>query len=148
VRLTLHTDYALRVLVYLAVRPNDRVATASIAEAYQISVHHLHKVVRALGELGVVTLHRGSGGGVELARPPEEISVGEVVRALDDENMLVECFRAETDACAISPACTLQGALRRAEEAFYAELDAVMLSTAVRGSLRSKLRRLTTPSGD
>lgn len=142
-RLTVHTDYALRVLIYLAIRPDERVPTASIAEAYQISLHHLHKVVRALGDLGVVKLQRGGGGGVELARSPDDISVGEVVRALDDEDGLVECFRAETDACAISPACALKGALRRAEEAFYAELDAVTLAAIVRGSLRSKLRRLT-----
>lgn len=145
-RVNLHTDYALRVLVYLAVRADERVPTASIADSYDISLHHLHKVVRTLGELGVVTLHRGAKGGVELALPPEEISVGEVVRALDDDKALVECFQTETDACVISPACALKGALRRAQEAFYAELDPVTLAAVVKGSLRGKLRKLTAAS--
>lgn len=145
-RVTLHTDYALRALIYLALRPNQRVPTAAIAAAYQISVHHLHKVVRALGTLGLVVLHRGGDGGVELAQSPEEISIGAVVRALDDEDALVECFRPETDQCVISTACTLKRTLRKAQEAFYLELDAVMLSTLIRGSLRSSLFKLTDPT--
>ena len=146
-RLTAHTDYALRVLVFLAVRRGERVSTGTIAEAYDISLHHLHKVVRSLGELGVVELHRGAGGGVELARAPEEISVGEIVRALDDDDMLVECFRVENDECVISPVCALKGSLRRAEEAFYRQLDPVKLSVVVRGASR-KLRELTSPPTD
>lgn len=141
-RITLQTDYALRVLVFLAVRPAERVPTRTIADAYGISFDHLHKVVRALAGLGLVELRRGVGGGVELAVDPRDVSVGEVVRALDDDTALVECFRAETDECAISPACTLKGALRDAQEAFYAALDVITIGDVVRGRRGAKLRGL------
>ncbi len=142
-RVTLHTDYALRVLIFLAVRPGQRVATQVIAESYGISLNHLHKVVRALGELGHVALHRGAHGGIELAADPDQISIGAVVRALDDDSALVECFRPDTKQCVISPACALQGALRSAQAAFYAELDPLTLGALVQGRAASKLRALT-----
>lgn len=144
-RLTRHTDYALRVLVFLAARPGERFSTQSIADAYGISLAHLHKVVRALGELGLVALHRGAGGGVELARDPDDVSVGAVVRALDHEDALVECFRPEDDDCVISPACALKGALRSAQRAFYADLDPLTLGDVVRGQGGARLRALTQP---
>ena len=141
-RLTKHTDFALRVLLFLAVRQGERIATQSIADAYDISTNHLQKVVRALGELELVHLHRGVHGGVELARDPKEVSIGAVMRALDDERGLVECFRPETDACVVSPACHLKGALWNAQEAFYASLDSVTLADCVRRRAQ-ELRKLT-----
>ena len=142
-RVTKHTDYALRVLVFLAARPGERVSTQAVAEAYGISTNHLHKVVRALGELGHVRLFRGASGGVELARDPDEISVGAVVRALDDDASLVECFKSETDLCVISPACSLKGALRDAQEAFYRTLDPTTIGEIVAGRRAARLRSLT-----
>lgn len=141
-RITKHTDYALRVLLFLAVRRGERVATKSIAEAHDISLNHLHKVVRALGELGLVSLHRGAKGGIELARDPKLISVGAVMRALDDQDTLIECFRPETDQCVVSSACGLKGALRKAQEAFYASLDPLTLG-AILKSRSVRLRELT-----
>lgn len=142
-RVNLHTDYALRVLVYMAVRPDERVPTATIATAFGVSLHHLHKVVRALGGLGLVALHRGAGGGVELARSPDEIRIGAVVRALDDDKALVECFQPGSVACVIAPACALKGALKQAQEAFYAELDPLTLAAVVQGKRAARLRSLT-----
>lgn len=143
VRVTRHTDYALRVLLFLAVRSGQRVTSQSIAEAHGISLHHLHKVVRSLADLGHVRLHRGAGGGVELTREPSEIVVGAVMRELDDLDGLIECFDRETDACVISPACGLKGALRDAQEAFYASLDRITIGAIAEGSRGAKLRRLT-----
>lgn len=142
-RVTKHTDYALRVLMYLAARPGERVATERVAIAYGISLNHLHKVVRALGELEILTLVRGAGGGIELGRDPAQISIGSVMRALDDQAALVECFSPETDACVISPVCGLKGALKQAQEAFYASLDPVTLASLLTGRGAARLRKLT-----
>ncbi|MEM7308110.1 MAG: Rrf2 family transcriptional regulator [Planctomycetota bacterium] len=142
-RLTLHTDYALRVLLFLAARPDQRFATPTIADAFGISRSHLHKVVRTLAGLGLVTLHRGVGGGVELAREPDEVSIGKLVRALDDQRALVECFEPSRDDCVISQACALKKALGGAQEAFYRELDPLTLGELVRGRRAAMLRALT-----
>lgn len=141
-RVNKHTDYALRVLLYLGARRGGRVTTQSIADAFQISLSHLQKVVRDLGELGLVELYRGVNGGIELAADPGEISVGAVVRALDDEDGWIECFSEETDDCVITSACGLKGALRKAQEAFYASLDPLTIEAAI-GGRGAKLRRLT-----
>jgi len=142
-RITKHTDYALRVLVYLAARGEVRVPTQEIADAYGISGNHLQKVVRALGEMNLVRLQRGPGGGVELAVDPADVSIGVVMRGLDELDTLVECFSAETDACVISPACTLKSALRVAQEAFYASLDELTLADVIKGKRAKALRTLT-----
>lgn len=131
-RITKHTDYALRVLIYLASHPEERVATHRIAESFSISENHLAKVARRLGELGYVVLKRGVGGGLDLARQPDQISVGQVMRELDRPTTLIECFDLETDKCAISSACGLKGALGVAQEAFYASLDPVTIAQLIR----------------
>ena len=141
-RVTKHTDYALRVLIFLATHPNERVSTQRIADAHQISLNHLQKVVRSLGSYGFVTLHRGACGGVELARDSKDISIGEVVRKLDNNEALVECFQSEGNRCVISPVCMLKGALGNAQEAFYASLDEVALADVVRGRRAAALREL------
>lgn len=142
-RLNLHIDYALRVLIHLAARAPERISTQDIADAYGISLHHLHKVVRTLGGHGFVALHRGAGGGVELARPADEIHVGAVVRALDEDTALVECFDPASNTCVIAPACGLKSALRGAQEAFYRELDPLTIEALVRGRRGARVRTLT-----
>ncbi|MEO0650533.1 MAG: Rrf2 family transcriptional regulator [Planctomycetota bacterium] len=142
-RITRHTDYALRVLVFLAARPGERVSTESIARAYDISLHHLQKVVRQLGEHGFLALFRGAGGGVELAQDPKRISIGAVVRALETTSSLVECFTPETNRCVIAPACGLKSALGKAQEAFFSELDGVTLDSVAQGRNARRLRELT-----
>lgn len=142
-RLTQQCDYGLRVLLYLAARPGARVSTEDIAEAFQISLNHLQKVVRELGRIGAVATFRGGGGGIELAVDPADLSIGSVVRALERSNALVECFDPKTNACVVAPACAIKGALHAAQEAFLRELDGLSLEEAVRGRRAARLRSLT-----
>lgn len=122
-RLTTFTDYSLRLLIYLAAAPEQRATIAEVAGAYGISENHLVKVVHLLGRKGVLTNTRGKGGGIQLARPPAQISIGEVVRATEGADRPVECFGAEPDACAICSLCQLPPILQHAIDAFYEVLD-------------------------
>ena len=123
-RLTLQTDYALRTLVYLAAGNGDWPSVRVIAEAYDISRPHLVKVVQALGRAGFVETRPGRSGGVKLAKPPEEIVVGEVVRRLEPSLVPVVCLDPGSEqSCVISPACGLKGPLRDAMEQYLAVLD-------------------------
>ncbi len=122
-RLTVHTDYALRVLMYLALC-GERLATIpEIARTFAISEAHLTKVVHNLAGHGYVETTRGRGGGLRLARPPEAITVGRVVRRLESDFRLVECFDPASNACTIAGPCGLQPALGEAIAAFLAVLD-------------------------
>ena len=143
-RITKQTDYSLRILIYLASRPGERIASKQIAEAHGISLNHLHKIVCVLGELGYLDVYRGAQGGLELSRDLKSISIGAVMRSIDDTSSLVECFDEETNRCVISPVCGLKGALKRAQEAFYQSLDPVTLADVVKGSLANRLRALTS----
>jgi Rrf2 family transcriptional regulator, nitric oxide-sensitive transcriptional repressor len=126
-RLTRYTDYSLRVLIYLGLQPDRLSSIHEIADAYVISESHLMKVVQALGHLGYVTTLRGRGGGIELAKPPEQIRIGEVVRRTEDDLALVECFLEDSD-CQIEGPCRLGHVLREAIEAFFAVLDRYTLA--------------------
>ena len=141
-RLNRYADYGLRALMYLAVYPDERVTTDMLAEGYGISRAHLQKIVRQLGDIGVIDLYRGRDGGIELAMEPEEISVGEVLRELDQESVLVECLDPVRDECAISAICGLRDPLERAQEAFFAELDDITLADLMGKRRISKLRKV------
>lgn len=130
-QLLTYTDYALRVLLYLAARADGPVASASIAEAYGISVDHVAKAAKALTRHGLLRATRGAGGGVQLARPAREIRLGHVVRLFEQERGPVECMREDGARCAIERVCRLRGAFQRAEDAFYRELDAHSLADLV-----------------
>lgn len=127
-RLTMFTDFGLRTLMRLAADPHRSFTTDEIAKQFAISRHHLTKVVRDLASAGYVTTQRGAGGGFRLARPAERITLGEVVRALESREALVECFRAEGGGCVLTPGCRLKGRLAAAREAFLRELDATTLA--------------------
>ena len=124
-QLTRFTDYTLRVLIYLGTHQvEDRLATISdIATAYDISENHLMKVVHHLARAGHVETIRGKGGGIRLARAPEKINIGEVVRGAEEHLNLVECFQRAAHPCPIAPACMLSGLMERALDAFLAVLD-------------------------
>ncbi|KPD16368.1 hypothetical protein ADM96_26240 [Burkholderia sp. ST111] len=122
-RLTTYTDFALRLLVYLGVRGNELCRLQDVADAYGISKHHLVKVAQDLAGAGLIETVRGSGGGVRLLRPPEKISIGEVVRTTETDFFLVECLDRSNPLCAIDSACILKGALREALDNFLATLD-------------------------
>lgn len=130
-RLTQHTDFALRLLMYLAVAPERPVRTREVAERLGVSEHHLNKIVQRLGDEGLVEAQRGRGGGLRLGQAPETIRVGDVVRLTERDFGLVECTREGGDHCVIEPICALRGVLNRALEAFLQELDDVVLSELV-----------------
>ncbi|MBO6797331.1 Rrf2 family transcriptional regulator [Maricaulis sp.] len=122
-RLTLHTDYALRLLMMLAARPGARVTVPDMAERNRISRNHLMKVAQALVKAGYVRSIRGKGGGLELAREPSEISLGEVVREIEPDFSFAECHPPRTSNCCLLPVCGLNGILSEAGRAFQAVLD-------------------------
>jgi Rrf2 family nitric oxide-sensitive transcriptional repressor len=125
-RLTLFTHFALRALMRLAGEPARSFATSEIAAEFGISRNHLAKVVRDLAD-GFIATQRGVGGGLTLARPPQSITLGQVVRALEGE-ALVECFREDGGSCALMPRCRLKAKLAAAREAFMRELDGTTLA--------------------
>lgn len=128
-RITRYTDYAFRVLTYLAVKPAGARATIKeIAEAYAISENHLMKITHRLGQQGFVRTVRGRQGGLELAHAPAAINLGDVVRCCEDDLALVECFDPATNHCRIAPACALTGIAREALEAFLAVFDQYTLA--------------------
>lgn len=121
-RLTTFSDYSLRVLIYLAVDPDRRATISEIATAFEVSENHLMKVVHFLGKAGWLRNVRGKGGGLELARSPDDIRVGAVIR--DCETQLpAECFDRATNRCVITRPCRLRDALAEATAAFYNTLD-------------------------
>jgi Rrf2 family nitric oxide-sensitive transcriptional repressor len=122
VKLTRYTDYALRVLMHLAARPDRLSSIGEIARSYGISQNHLMKVVHDLRKAGYVDAVRGRSGGIRLARPPAEINVGAVVRHTEEGFDLVDC-----GSCVIAPACGLTGVLGEALGAFMRVLDSYTL---------------------
>ncbi|AET89419.1 MULTISPECIES: Rrf2 family transcriptional regulator [Caballeronia] len=125
-RLTDYTDYALRVLLYLSVRPSGLSTIQEISDAYGISKNHLMKIVQQLGELGWVETVRGRNGGLRIAARTNDLTIGEIVRKTESDFAIVGCF-AERDTaaqrCVIQPHCRLRGVLAAARDAFLAELD-------------------------
>jgi Rrf2 family transcriptional regulator, nitric oxide-sensitive transcriptional repressor len=130
-RLTAFTDYTIRTLIYLALRPDTLCTIEEIAESYGISVNHLTKVVYQAAQAGEVRTVRGQGGGLRLARSPEALNIGAIVRRTEPDLDIVPCFGAG-DACAIQPVCVLQGVLSNALDAFLEVLDGVTLADLIR----------------
>ena len=146
-RLTVYTDFSLRVLMFLALKGGELATIAEIAKAYRISKNHLMKVAHQLGRAGYVETVRGKGGGLRLARRPDDIVIGEVVRHTEPDMALVPCFAPDDVSCAIFPSCALRGALAKARDAFLSALDDHTLADLVRP--RAPLRRLLSfdPNG-
>ena len=139
-RLTVYTDYALRLLMYLALK-NDGLATISeVAESYDISRNHMMKVAHQLGVAGYVKTVRGRSGGLRLARPAADIKLGDVVRRTEQDMALVPCMSAGDTGCVIRPSCLLKRALDRARLAFLSVLDEYSLGDLVKP--RHALRNL------
>lgn len=128
--LTQHTDYALRVLIYLAVNADRLVTIAEVSERFGISRSHLMKIANHLVRDGFVEGLRGKGGGLRLAHAPEAVNVGAVVRSMERGMALVECFGTGSQ-CLLTPDCRLKGVLGRALEAFLQTLDKVSLAELV-----------------
>lgn len=137
-RLTLFTDYSVRVLLYLGAHPGRLCSIAEVAQGYGISQNHLMKVVNQLVRQGYVESVRGRSGGIRLGRPPEAINLGAVVRDTEDGFELVDC-----GGCRVAPACGVTGVLGEALAAFLAVLDRYTLADMLTPRLR--LRELLLP---
>ena len=130
-KLTRFTDYSLRVLIYLGLKDDNRVTIREISDAYGISRNHLMKVVSLLTRMGYLDARRGPGGGIALARPPGEIILADVVRDLEDDLNLVECF-CDEGTCVIKPMCKLKTALNQALDAYLDTLERYTLLDLIR----------------
>lgn len=129
-QLTTHTDYSLRLLMYLAVRDDVQPAhIGDVAASYGISSHHMAKVAQTLVQLGYIHSYRGRGGGVALAVPPTQINIGTLVRQTENLQLL-ECFGPDSS-CPIHPVCQLKHTLGRAQQAFLEVLDDCTLDQVV-----------------
>lgn len=130
-KLTLFTDYAMRVLLYLGARPERLCSIAEVAQAYRVSQNHLMKVVNALAREGYIESVRGRRGGIRLGRAPAAINLGALIRATEDGFQLVDCGR-----CVVAPACGVTGVLGEALAAFLAVLDRYTLADMLTPHLR------------
>lgn len=129
-RLTIHSDYALRILMVLALRENALVNVGEIADSFGVSRHHLIKVAQHLRSGGYVETTRGNGGGLRLAQPAVQINIGVLVRYTENDLNLVSCF-APDGQCRIYEGCVLRSVLHDALAAFFAVLDRYSLADLV-----------------
>jgi Rrf2 family nitric oxide-sensitive transcriptional repressor len=130
-KLTQYSDLGLRLLMYLALRRGELVTIQEASERFAISKNHLVKISHQLTRCGLIESIQGRNGGIRLARPPEDISVEEVLRATEDNFDLVECFAVAQNQCVISGACKLTGVLNEARAAFFGVLRQVSLAELV-----------------
>jgi len=130
-QLTLHTDYALRVLIYLAQKDGELATISEITDFYRISRNHLVKVVHHLAQEDFIHTTRGKHGGMRLARAANLIPIGEVVRRMEPGFDLVECFSDDNRPCTVISICALKGVLQRAVSEFLSLLDQFTVADAV-----------------
>jgi Rrf2 family transcriptional regulator, nitric oxide-sensitive transcriptional repressor len=142
-RLTLHTDYSLRVLIHVATADGKLITINDIAKTFDISKQHLMKVVNNLSQKGYLTTVRGRGGGIRLRHPPRHINIGQVVRETEETLGVVGCLQ-QRGYCPIQRVCELRGVLREATEAFLGVLEKYTLADLVKP--RSALLSLLLPN--
>jgi Rrf2 family nitric oxide-sensitive transcriptional repressor len=131
-QLRAYSDYSVRVLMVAALRSPDRVTVDEVAEAFAISRHHLVKIVHELGGRGYLDTHRGIGGGFTLARSPEEIHLGEIIRLGEESDKVIGCIEKTSQPCRLYPVCRLKGMLDEAAAAFFRVLDGYTLADLVK----------------
>jgi len=137
-RLTQHTDFSVRVLIHLALRPDRLTTISEVSEAYNISRNHLMKVVQKLAKAGFIESIRGQGGGLRLSREPGEIPLGDVVEAMEPDFGMVECMRPRNQ-CAITTACRLPPILSESLRLFLGNLNRYTLADLVPADARAEL---------
>lgn len=144
-RLTLHTDYALRVLVHVGLRDGDLVTISEIADCYGISKNHLTKVVHQLGRGGYLETVRGKYGGVRLLVQPEDVRLGEFVRRTEEDFALARCMRADIgcndETRLMQGGCIARVAFGQGLAAFFAALDRYTLADMIAAEGRRLARR-------
>lgn len=138
-QLTLHSEYSLRVLLYLGTHQGRLCSTREISDAYGISRHHLVRVVQTLAEHGYLELLPGRGGGISIAKEPHTIRLGDVVCAAEPNMRLAECFDSRNNDCILTPVCSLKPALREALNAFLESLNRYSLADLLARGVRQKM---------
>lgn len=131
-RLTVYTDYTLRILMYLGLKGGKRATIKEISDCYGISKNHLMKIVQDLSHEGLVETVRGKSGGLHLARPPEDICIGDIVRRTEPDFRIVECFGDGPVGCRLHGSCVLTTAIGEALEAFLEVLDGYTLADLIK----------------
>ena len=157
-RLTNYSDYALRSLIYLAVRPEPETLAniSDIASSYNISKSHLTKIIHQLGQLGYIESVRGKNGGIRLAYAPKDINLGTLIKQIEPDFDLVECFATPVSSadrkprstglpitlineevnksvgCVIAPVCKLKGVFFEALTAFVSVLEKYTLADIIK----------------
>lgn len=143
-KLSSYSDYSLRVLMFAAVK-GESFQLEEVSTAFDISKHHLAKIVQDLSKLGYLDTRRGRGGGIQLARSPDDIRIGKLVRDTEDQPIMVECFDTATNTCRLDGCCKLKAALAKAKKAFYDSLDTNTLASLVSGPQRSRMIKMLLP---
>ncbi|MFZ2315259.1 MAG: Rrf2 family transcriptional regulator [Gammaproteobacteria bacterium] len=138
-QLTLQSDYSLRVLLYLSQTKNEMSTINEISAFYKISKNHLVKVVHKLAQLNYIISVQGKGGGIKLAKDPDDINIGDVIRKTEPNFYLVECFNTKTNQCVITDACRLRGMLNQGMEAFFKVLDQYTLQSGSKNSMAQQI---------
>ncbi|UOQ83818.1 RrF2 family transcriptional regulator [Gracilibacillus salinarum] len=129
-RLKKYTDYALRVLIYTAAS-DSKASIKEIAETFFVSTEHIRKVVHQLSINGYIETTRGRNGGILLAHDPADINIGAVIRLMENDFYLLECFDGENNRCVITPACKLRSVIGNAMQAFFEVLNQYTLADLV-----------------
>lgn len=125
-RLSKFTDYSLRVLIYINLDNDQRATTQEISGNFEISNNHLIKVIHNLSKLKLIESFKGKNGGIALAKKAEDINIGKLIRKLENDSPLLECF-SENNTCKINKMCRLKSALKKAQSEFYAVLESYSL---------------------
>ncbi len=139
-RITRYTDYSLRTLIYVALKGDEISTIKEIADAYNISKNHLMKVVQELNNKGYLQAVRGKNGGLRLNGQPEYINIGNLVRDIEQDFALVECFSGGE--CKLISSCRLKTILNNALDAFFSTLDGYTLADLLPEPSRRELIRL------
>ena len=140
-RLTTFSDYAIRVLIFLAAKEEENTTIQEIADSYGISKNHLMKVVQELHQKGYVHATRGKKGGLRLKLPPQEINIGTLIRDVEKDLMLVECF-SSNNSCVVTPVCGLKPIFAKALDAFFEALDDYTLADVLPGNRKKHLLQI------
>jgi Rrf2 family transcriptional regulator, nitric oxide-sensitive transcriptional repressor len=141
VQLTRFSDLGLRLLMYLAVneRETPPVTVGEVAQQFKMARNHLVKVSATLTKHGYIRSLRGRTGGIELARKPEQIKVGDLVRLLEGSEQLIDC---ESLHCVLNPSCGLKAALSHSLNSFYETLNTYTLSDTIKGRSTGSIQKI------
>ncbi|SES15152.1 transcriptional regulator, BadM/Rrf2 family [Gracilibacillus ureilyticus] len=139
-RLKKYTDYALRVLIYTATKKEEKASIKEIADTFFISTEHVRKVVHQLSVNEYIETTRGRNGGITLAKQPGDINIGSVIRLMENDFYMLECFDGGHNQCVITSACKLRHVIGSAMQAFFQILDSYTLDDLIEN--KDELREL------